>query len=135
MTCKHDWLTLNGRNGWARCSNCGDETSWQNLLLMMSEGYEERIEKLKTSLAYEKKIPDDAYLKEVCELPEEWSFCERTFAKELLKARERLEKAERLGAQMASALYNVRQEGWKILPRDREVMGELVEKWDNRNKS
>lgn len=46
-----------------------------------------KIEELEASLAYEKKIPDNAYLKEVCELPDEWSFCERSFAKELLKAR------------------------------------------------
>lgn len=46
-----------------------------------------------------------------------------------------LEKVEHLGSQMSNCLYNVKQEGFKIGKRDREVMGELVKKWDDRKKS
>lgn len=115
MSCKHYWETLNGRNGWARCFNCGDETPWQHILLEASETYQERIQELEAQLqesrAHHELSQDD-----------------------VKNLHQQLSKAERLGARMASSLYNVRQPAFHINDHDREVMGELVKEWDNRNK-
>jgi hypothetical protein len=51
---------------------------------------------------------------------------------EVRELRIKLEKVSRLGARMASALYNVRQPGFHVNDYDREVMGELVKEWDHR---